>query len=62
MQMQEKVRSATLFHMVWLCLAHQIPYSDIGGDGLVAVKVLQGECPTFPTSLPPYVNSLVQAC
>ena len=43
-------------------LAHQIPYSDIGGDGMVAMKVLQGERPTIPTSLPPYVCSLLQAC
>lgn len=41
---------------------HKIPYEDTRGNGVVAMKVLQGIRPELPPALPKYLHSLLCAC
>ena len=43
-------------------LVHKLPYHDTPGDAVVGMKVLQGELPAIPPTIPQYLHSLLTAC
>ena len=42
--------------------AHKLPYADISSLPKVAMAVLQGERPSVPATLPPFLHPLLEAC
>ena len=48
--------------VVYELLIHQVPYYDTPGDGVVCMKMLQGERPEIPPTIPQYLHSLLTAC
>ena len=48
--------------VVYELLVHQVPYYDTPGDGVVCVKVMQGELPAIPPTIPQYLHSLLTGC
>ena len=43
-------------------LVHKLPYYDTPGDAIVCVKVMNGERPQIPPTIPQYLHSLLTAC
>ena len=48
--------------VVYELLVHQVPYYDTPGDGVVCMKVMQGERPVIPSTIPQYLHFLLTAC
>ena len=48
--------------VVYELFVHQVPYYDTPGDSVVGMKVLQGERPEIPPTIPQYLHSLLTAC
>ena len=61
-QISKKCDSFSYGMVVYELFVHNVPYYDIPGDTVVGIKVLQGERPSIPPSIPQYLHSLLIAC
>ena len=61
-KINKKCDSFSYGMVVYELLVHQVPYYDTPGDGVVCVKVMQGEWPAIPPTIPQYLHSLLTAC
>ena len=48
--------------VVYELFVHQLPYFNIPGDGVVCQKILNGERPAIPPTIPQYLHSILMAC
>ena len=61
-KINKKCDSFSYGMVVYELFAHQLPYHDTPGDGFVCMKVIQGERPPIPPTIPQYLQSLLTAC
>ena len=48
--------------VVYELLVHKVPYDDTPGDTVAGMKILQGERPQIPPTIPEFLNSLLTMC
>ena len=58
----KKCDSFSFGMVVYELFVHKVPYYDIPGDTVAGMKVLQGERPSIPPTMPQYLHSLLTAC
>ena len=61
-KINKKCDSFSFGMVAYELLVHKLPYYDTPGNGMVCVKVMQGERPAIPPTIPQYLHSLVTSC
>jgi len=61
-KINKKCDSYSFGMVAYELLVHKLPYYATPSDAMVFVKVIPGERPEIPASVPQYLNSLLTAC
>ena len=61
-KINKKCDSFSYGMVLYELLIQEVPYYDTPGDAVVGMKVMQGERPPIPPTIPQYLQSLLTAC